>query len=451
MILRARSSRAHRSARPLLSGLVVWIASTTLPLLFVFAWSLVYPLSTRLLAGCVAASLGWTGFVAWLVRKRLAKHFRTLGNMVESTRVQDYSVRAVHAREPGPLGELYRQVNALIADLDDRRSTEEELLGILRKVVDQIGVAILVFDAAERLRLVNPLGFKLLGLAAKSEHGIAYADTPFAHMELSAEPGLFDCRFAGGDGRWQISSQSYRQRGRPARIVFVADVGQVLADEEIRVWQRLIRVVSHEVNNSLAPIASLCQTLDGILARASEQAHVPVVRDGLALIAERASGLKDFISVYARIARLPEAKKTLFPVGRLVRRVMGMFAADGAGIMGEIPDLEIFGDEVHLEQVLINLLRNAVQATGGAAGMVTLSVRVHGDSCEFEIADRGPGIANPGNLFVPFYTTKPDGAGIGLVLCRNILAKHAGKVTLTNRDDGHGAVARVALPLPPTK
>jgi signal transduction histidine kinase len=130
---------------------------------------------------------------------------------------------------------------------------------------------------------------------------------------------------------------------------------------------------------------------------------------------------------------------------------MGMFVADGARIEGEIPDIEIFGDEVHLEQVLINLLRNAVQATGGAADPVTLSVHVHGNSCQFEIADRGSGIANPENLFVPFYTTKPDGAGIGLVLCRNILAKHAGKVTLANRDDGRGAVARVVLPLPPAR
>jgi two-component system, NtrC family, nitrogen regulation sensor histidine kinase NtrY len=260
---------------------------------------------------------------------------------------------------------------------------------------------------------------------------------------------VLDHRFAGGEGRWQVSAQFYRHHGLPARIVFVADIRQVLADEEIRVWQRLIRVISHEVNNSLAPIASLCQTLDGILLRSQEQAHVPVVREGLSLIAERASGLKDFISIYSRIARLPEARKALFPVRRLIERVMGMFAADGVVLEEGLPDFALYGDQIHLEQVLINLLRNAVQANQDAATPVTLRVSLRHGDCVFEIADRGAGIANPENLFVPFYTTKPDGAGIGLVLCRNIIAKHGGKVSLANREDGRGAIARVSLPLPP--
>ncbi|WP_291777314.1 ATP-binding protein [Luteibacter sp.] len=410
------------------------------------------PLSQDMAIGIAVFSVIWSLGIGWTLVRAMERHLRTLSSLVDSARAQDYGVRAVHAREDGPLGDLYRQINALIGDLDSQRTASQELLGVLHRVVDQIDVAILVFEASGRLRLANPVAMKLLGIPSDGPSTISYGDTPFPGMGLDAGTRVLDHRFPGAQGRWRIVEQSYRQQGRPARIVFVADVQQVLAVEEIRVWQRLIRVISHEVNNSLAPITSLCQTLDGILARTTDLGEIDVLRDGLSLIGERAMGLKSFISVYARIARLPEPRKALFPVSRLVEKIAGMFAADGVLVEGEMPSTDLLGDVVHLEQVLINLLRNAVQsqqAVDPKNGLpVVLRVFVHDGQCEFEIVDNGTGIANPENLFVPFYTTRPEGAGIGLVLCRSIVAQHGGRVSLTNREDARGAIARVSLPLP---
>lgn len=427
------------------------VAATT-PACVILLVNVMHPLPHDAIAGCVAASVLWALAIGWALLRAVDRHLRTLASLVDSARAHDYTIRAVHAREEGSLGELYRQVNALIGDLDAQRSTEQELLGVLRRVVDQIDVAIVVFGASGQLRLVNPSGAKLLGVDASKLAALSYDETPFPRMDLGAEGRVVDYRFATAEGRWRISEQNYRQQGRPARIVFVADVQQVLADEEIRVWQRLIRVVSHEVNNSLAPIISLCQTLDGIIGRMPPQGETVSLRDGLSLIADRAEGLKSFISVYARVARLPEPRKAMFPVRQLVDRVAGMFATDGVLVEGDVPMVELFGDRVHLEQVLINLVRNAVQSTDavseGDAQPVMLRVAIRGERCEFEIVDAGTGIANSENLFVPFYSTRQDGSGIGLVLCRNILSQHGGTVSLSNRPDARGAIARVSLPLP---
>lgn len=448
--LSSRPPRRRIWPRP--ASLLVGMLLAILPACAALLAGVFWPLTRDIAMGVAAFSVAWSFAIGWAVVRVMERHLRTLISLVDSARAQDYGIRAVHAREQGPLGDLYRQINALIADLDAQRTASQELLGVLRRVVDQIDVAILVFEASGQLRLANPVAMKLLGIPAGESLTWSYLDTPFAEMSLETDARIVDHRFPGAEGRWRIVEQTYRQQGRPARIVFVADVQQVLAAEEIRVWQRLIRVISHEVNNSLAPITSLCQTLDGILDRSPDTEGTEMLRDGLSLIGDRARGLKSFISVYARIARLPEPRKAIFPVQRLVEKIAGIFVADGVVIEGEVPQIELLGDQVHLEQVLINLVRNAVQSRQAAEphgdSPVVMRVFARYGQCEFEIVDNGTGIANPENLFVPFYTTRPEGAGIGLVLCRSIVAQHGGKVSLTNRTDARGAIARVSLPLP---
>lgn len=396
----------------------------------------------------VVAAMAWVGVVAIRVRGGLLHHVRTLSNLVEAARTQDYSMRSCRTREPGELAQLYRQINSLADSLEVERQSEQELLRILEKVVSQINVAIIVCDSRDQIRLVNLLASSLLKTSREELIGVDFANTALAEISFAAEPRLLDWRFPGGEGRWQVSQQHYRHQGKPSRIIFITDLKQVLSDEEIAAWQRLIRVISHEVNNSLTPITSLCQTLAAILAKPDSAAYAGDVRDGLGVIAERAKGLKEFISVYARIARLPEPQKVLFPAAHLVDKVSGIFAQGTLAIVGPVPDNHLFGDPVHLEQALINLIKNALEANGASAAAVRFSCRVRGDHCEFEIVDNGAGISNPGNLFVPFYTTKSEGAGIGLVLCRQIAAKHFGQVTLENRSDGPGAIAKLILPLP---
>lgn len=400
------------------------------------------------IVACVIFAV-WIVVVASWARGEFLRHVRTLSNLVESTRLEDYSMKSSRASEPGELGELYGQINSLTESLKHSRQGERELMIVLEKVVSQINVAIIVFDARDRIRLVNLLAAALLKSSAEKLLGVSCADTVLAQLPLAEQPRLVNFRFPGGEGRWQIRQHYYRHQGEASRIVFIADLKQVLSDEEVSAWQRLIRVISHEVNNSLTPITSLCQTLTGILAK-PDGMHDADVREGLSVIAERARGLQDFISVYARLARLPEPHKIMFPAAELAGKLQRIFAGNALQI-APFPDVDIFADPIHLEQALINLIKNALEANPANGPAVQLSCLIDQERCEFRIADHGAGISNPANLFVPFYTTKSEGTGIGLILCRQIAAKHHGEVSLENRSDGPGAVARLILPLPPRK
>lgn len=447
MIHGARS-RSTPPRRRLSAGarLLLWMASCAIAPAVLLLLAAQDALTKYRVEALALLGLAWIGVVAVAMRADVLRRIRALSNLVEAAHARDFSIKAAHARETGELGELYRQLNVLVGDLEEGRHTEQELLGMLQKVVDQISVAIVACDASDRIRLVNPLAAQLLRVPAEELIGTDYATTPLAMVPFAAEPRVVDFRFPGAESRWQVSQQFYRRQGRPARIVFIVDLRLALAEEEILVWQRLIRVISHEVNNSLTPIMSLCQTLENVVARGQAAQQQDIMRDGLQVVSQRAKGLKEFISVYARIARLPEPQKVEFPVARLLQRVLAMFPGAVERDGGE-PAARLFGDPVHLEQALINLVKNAVEANEGSTVPVRLGCRVEGGSAQFEILDNGAGIRNPGNLFVPFYTTKPGGAGIGLVLCRKIAAKHHGQVSLENRRDAPGAVARLSVPL----
>lgn len=409
------------------------------------------PVPRALWWGLAVASPAWVLLVALIARVSLLRNVRTLTNLVEMARSQDYGALSARAREPGELGELYRQFNALIQSLKESRQTEQELLGMLEKVVDHINVAIIVCDSYDRIRLVNTQACRLLHSDAAALVGKQFTETPLADIPFTSEHRLIDHRFPAGEGRWQVGQQTYRQQGRPSRILFISDLKQVLSAEQASAWQRLIRVISHEVNNSLTPIMSLCQTLATILERSSSPEHIDDVRENLSVIAERARGLKEFITAYARITRLPESQMTLFHLEQLINRLTSIFAPAALEWVGPVPDIQLFGDPVQLEQALINLVKNALEAAGGEAPSAQMRCAVKDGFCEFEITDSGSGISNTNNLFVPFYTTKPDGSGVGLALTRQIADRHYGEVTLGNRADGRGAVARLVLPLPTVK
>lgn len=430
--------------------LFLLILSTAVPAVLLLVWMSKdsnFPPAAK--AGVAAVVLTWILLVAARARGEVVRHIRTLSNLIESTRAQDYSMKASGARDAGELAELYRQINTLTESLKIGRQSEQELLSILEMVVSEINVAIIVFDSNDEIRLVNQLANALLKAPTDKLVGVRYSDTVLAQLPVSAQPTLVDFRFPGAEGRWQIRQHYYRHQGKPSRIVFIADLKQVLSDEEIAAWQRLIRVISHEVNNSLTPITSLCQTLNSILSKSDSAADADV-RTGLSVIAERAKGLQDFISMYARLARLPEPHKILFPAHDVAARLQRIFAGQPLEIV-PFPDVEVFADPVHLEQALINLVKNGLEANPEGAPPVQLSCTVRDGECQFQIADHGAGVVNPDNLFVPFYTTKREGAGIGLVLCRQIAAKHHGRVSLENRSDGPGAIATFVLPLPPVR
>ena len=279
----------------------------------------------------------------------------------------------------------------------------------------------------------------------------------------AAELGLAGCiegesartvelSFPGGVGRWGLRRGSFRQDGLPHDLIVLSDLSRTLREEERQAWQRLIRVLGHELNNSLAPIQSVAQSMESNLQRA--QIDTPAaskiesvlddLRQGLAIIRSRTEALGRFMAAYARLARLPQP--TLAPVDlrELVRRVAELETRVPVQVL-EGPPVIISVDRDQLEQLLINLIRNAAEAVLETRGEVLVKWSVERSRVQLSVIDDGPGLSNTTNLFVPFFTTKPGGSGIGLVLCRQIAEAHGGSLTLENRQGCRGCEARFLM------
>ena len=264
------------------------------------------------------------------------------------------------------------------------------------------------------------------------------------------EPGrLLERSFSGGFGRWSMRRSVFRDRGVPHHLLVLTDLSRALRDEERQAWQRLVRVIGHELNNSLAPIKSIAGSLAALLVRLPRPDDWEAdVQHGLGIINARADALSRFMEAYARLARLPAPKLAAVLVAPCVGRVAKL-ERRLAVVVETGPALTLRADADQLEQMLINLIRNAADAAlaHGPAPAVSAGWRRIGDECELRVTDNGPGLGNTANLFVPFFTTKPGGSGIGLALCRQIAEAHGGRIALENRAEGPGCVARVWLPL----
>jgi signal transduction histidine kinase len=248
-------------------------------------------------------------------------------------------------------------------------------------------------------------------------------------------------------GRWAMRRSTFRQHGQTHQLVVLADLSQALREEERQAWQRLLRVLGHELNNSLAPIRSISGSLGQLMAREPLPADWRQdLKEGLAIISARAEALSRFMGDYSRLARLPQPKLQPVQLGPLLNRVLGLEHRLKVALTAG-PEATVSGDPDQLEQLLINLVRNAVDASSETKGGVCCTWRKAGAQVEVRVEDEGPGLSNTANLFVPFFTTKPSGSGIGLALSRQIAEAHGGSLTLENRSGHAGCVARLLLPL----
>ncbi len=390
------------------------------------------------------------GFV-FALRERVVLPLQTLSNLLAALGEGDFSIRARGARGGDPLGEVMVEVNALVETLRHQRLDALEATTLLRKVMAEIDVAVFTFDEEHELKFVNRAGARLLSQPAERLLGRHASELDLAECLRGDAPRVINTAFPAGVGRWEIRRSQFRQGGRPHEMVVLSDLSQPLREEERQAWQRLIRVIGHEMNNSLAPIKSIAGSLSTIVERTPPPSdwQEDVLR-GLGVIASRTESLSRFMNAYARLAKLPPPKLAPLDVAGFVDRVVTLEKAHHIQVAPG-PRLKIQGDGDQLEQLLINLIRNAVDAVRETGGRVRVGwERLPGSSppaMALWVEDEGPGLSNTGNLFVPFFTTKPGGSGIGLVLSRQIAEAHGGSLTLENREDRPGCRATLRIPL----
>ncbi len=384
------------------------------------------------------------GFV-FALRDRVVYPLQTISNLLAALREDDFSIRArVDASDA--LGEVMLEVNALSETLRSQRLGAQEATALLRAVMAEIDVAIFALDGEQRLVLVNRYAERLLGRASAELLGQPAGELGL-EPTLRDDPGIQDVSFPGGAGRWEVRRTKFWQGGLPHELLVLTDVSQPLREQERQAWQRLIRVIGHELNNSLAPIKSIAGSLEGLAAR--EQLPSDWRDDlqrGLAIIASRSDALSRFTNAYARLARLPQPELQPVRFTPLVQRIAELDTRLQVAVK-KGPDLTVSADPDQLEQLLINVIRNAVDASLETGGGVAVGWARTRRMLEVYVDDEGPGLPNTGNLFVPFFTTKPGGSGIGLVLSRQIAEGHGGTLALENRLNARGCRARLRIPI----
>jgi len=396
----------------------------------------------------------WLGF-AFSLTHRVVFSLQTLSNLLAALREEDFSLRARGARTDDAMGEVMIEVNALSETLRQQRLGAMEATALLRTVMEEIDLAVFTFDNNHKLRLVNRAAERLLARPEERLLGFTAEELGLAGC-LEGEPArTMELAFPGGSGRWGLRRGTFRQGGLPHHLVVLSDLSRTLRDEERKAWQRLIRVLGHELNNSLAPIQSVAQGLEsglqGALKSADMQSEASIsilddLRQGLSIIRSRTEALGRFMAAYAQLARLPQPKLLPVRVADWISRTVKLETRVKITIV-EGPSVVISADADQLEQLLINLIRNAADATLENHGGIRVGWVRRGSELDVSVIDDGPGLPNTTNLFVPFFTTKPGGSGIGLVLSRQIAEAHGGELTLKNRTDGHGCEARLRLPI----
>jgi two-component system, NtrC family, nitrogen regulation sensor histidine kinase NtrY len=394
--------------------------------------------------------------LAWMVGSsmlhgQIVRPLQTLSNMVAAIREEDFSFRLRGGSREDTLADLILEINALASRLQQQKISALEATALLKKVMMEIDVAVFTFDQQQRLRIVNRAGEQLMGRIAPRMLGLTAEELGLQEFLQSPGPQNLQMTFPGKHGRWAISHTAFRENGVPHQLLIISDLSRALRQEERQAWQRLIRVLGHELNNSLAPIKSIAGTLQSLAARSSLPEDLTQdMRQGLRVIENRVESLNRFMQAYTQLARMPAPTRARIEVGPLVERAATLEHRLPVKTL-EGPLVTVDADADQLEQLLINLIRNAADASLDPslrqAGSVEVGWRTNARSVEIFIRDEGPGLLNSDNLFVPFFTTKHGGSGIGLILSRQIAEAHGGVLQLANRRDRGGCEAVIALPV----
>jgi len=428
----------------------------------------------------VDASIQWIALpslaVAWMfavsmMLEQIVRPLQTLANVVAALREDDYSFRARGGRRNDAMGDLALEINALAGMLQVQRLGAMEAMALVERVMKSMQSPVLAFDPDGRLKLLNAAAERAFNLRAQNAPPPGDSKSSGNKLDLdrllrAEDNDLLSVSNTQQSARWVVKRTSFRLRGVPHALFVLSDVSEALREEERLAWERLIRVLGHEINNSLTPIKSIAGSLRSRLSIARDfQDEDEDFARGLEVIEDRAESLNRFLQAYRELMGLPAPTLEPIALATLAKRVAKLETRLNVVVTGT-RDVTLLADADQLTQALINLVRNAAEASlsADAAAMraarhagspvleqeepsVEITWEVEHNEIAVSILDNGPGLTNADNLFVPFYTTKPGGTGIGLVLAQQIALAHSGSVQLINRTGGVGCKACLRLPI----
>ena len=418
----------------------------------VLVWMQAWTVESRL--ALIASEL----FIWWLfamaLQEQTTRPLQTLANVIGSLREEDYSFRARNAVPDDVLGELSLEVNALADMLSEEKVKTIEATALLQRVVDEIDAPLFAFDPASRLRLVNPAGEHLLRQTKARMLGSPAGELSLQPCLSAENESVIELNLNDSQARWLLRRSAFRQNGVPHTLVVLSDVSRALREEERRAWQRLIRVLGHELSNSLAPIKSIAGSLGSrVSAMPTDTEGRSDLQRGLEIIETRSASLHRFLDAYRKLAQMPAPTLKEVSITTLIERVANLETRVRVSVHPG-PNIVFEADPDQLEQMFINLVRNAADAVletsseNGQSESAKVLVRWEANDAEvaFFVDDVGAGLLNPANVFTPFYTTKPHGSGVGLVLSRQIAEAHGGRIEIGNRANAPGCTVKVVLP-----
>lgn len=412
------------------------------------------------LSGYFIAILGllqfsFIGYAIYITRHELTWRLRSLTAIVEGMLQGDFSLKARQEFSSSGLNNLVGSINTLSNELSSHKLANAEKRALLEKIITQIDIGVITADTEGNIAVINSAAITMLGIAqparVKNLHQLN-----LALPESKSAKALIN--FVQGEQlkKLYVQVDTFREFGSDQTLVLLTDMNYLLRQEELKSWESLVRVISHEINNSLAPIASLSHSLIDIT---NSSALAPDAREDIVfsakIIADRAQSLTEFIARYRSLTSIKHPRRENIALRILIAPILPLFNPQQILLEGDM-DFVCALDSTQIKQVLINLLKNAIEsmqhpeAGDAQAAIVINSVRINhhpNDILRIDIIDSGCGIRHNQNLFIPFYTTKAQGSGIGLALSRQIIELHNGSLQIFNRDDAKGCCARIEIPV----
>lgn len=438
-----RSAKVHWSLEQAVVGLCLLGGLPAAIALVWIVWGQNYSFEVRWTLAAVVLVV-WIGSAA-AAHQMVTRVLYLAANLLGALHEGDYSIRGTGAK-PGSAADLVmKEINSLGNTLQRQRSEAVESTALLSSVMGAIDVAVFAFDMDENIVLANPAAERLLNTSSREIVGKS-AGALRLHAYLSGDtPRLVEGAFGAGT-RLELRRSTFYRDGKPHQLLVFADLSRALREEQQLAWQRIVRVLSHEINNSLTPIKSIAHSIRRMISRIPDVPRAAEIQDGLNLIETRSGALGRFLRQYAQLAKLPKPQERPIQILPLARRIVELENRLPIGIRAEA-DVQVEADPDQLEQLLINIIRNAVDATMETGGRVWIDWTRNDGFLQVTVEDEGPGLPDTSNLFVPFFTTKPQGSGIGLALSRQIAEAHGGTLSLENRTPEKGCRATLRLPL----